>query len=49
MPALKPQNVEFFQTLSDLLGESGGALAKRLRKESHERFCVLVCNEDSSK
>jgi len=34
VPGRKPQKVEFFQVLSDLLGLSGGALAKRVGKKA---------------
>jgi len=34
MPGRKPQKVEFFQVLSDLLGLRGGALAKRVGKKA---------------
>lgn len=34
MAGRKPRNVEFFQVLSDLLGETGEALAKRVGKKA---------------
>ncbi len=34
MPGRKPQKVEFFQILSDLLGLSGGELAKRVGRKA---------------